>query len=568
MKTISSKTKSFPICSEVNKSKLSLLFEKSTEIRKYRRQLSTLVNDDFLNFIEMTKFDFIKKYNPLNPKTISSQEAQKAIEDVFIAYDNKKEQFINNIKFKVQKELKFELYKRNTSHHKVGMTKKCSIIFQETKLTKVCTYLAKYYNENTHKYLQDKILEVDEQLKYLIEKDQIKKLENSKRFCSEVIHYLNKFGQRIINLALSKRNLSIKKATEFPINFQSLSYRGVNVINAEIIASNKNDKSKFNAFIILGNYGEKHERLEVPTKYSDKYHGELTRYTKKFNKHGKLKHNWGTAYTIVFKENKPVNISLMIEEEEDIPTDKTNFVGVDVNIKHNLFCTSNYKLFDLDRDMIDDFCEFLKRLDCRQQVKRDKGAPHPEHTLKQKRDLHYKINRIETMIKFKCSQLVQMAKKEGKDHIVLENLGNFAKGFTKSDEFEGIKYSRLVRILNFASIKKHIKSIGNKAGIQVTFIHPEYTSQTCPICGNIDKENRKSQEIFCCTECGFTGNADNVASVNIFNRMAADVLQSELLDKNEFGFEARRVGKEVVRSTIEKYYSRLNDDRLGTVASS
>ena len=42
-----------------------------------------------------------------------------------------------------------------------------------------------------------------------------------------------------------------------------------------------------------------------------------------------------------------------------------------------------------------------------------------------------------------------------------------------------------------------------------------YTSQTCSRCGNIDKENRQTQETFVCTKCGVKLNADHNAAINI-----------------------------------------------------
>jgi len=44
-----------------------------------------------------------------------------------------------------------------------------------------------------------------------------------------------------------------------------------------------------------------------------------------------------------------------------------------------------------------------------------------------------------------------------------------------------------------------------------------YTSQTCPICGHIDKDNR-SGEIFLCQKCGYSGNADIIAASNVLER--------------------------------------------------
>lgn len=45
-------------------------------------------------------------------------------------------------------------------------------------------------------------------------------------------------------------------------------------------------------------------------------------------------------------------------------------------------------------------------------------------------------------------------------------------------------------------------------------VNPAYTSQTCHVCGTLDKNNRKSQAIYSC-DCGYTGNADVNAARNI-----------------------------------------------------
>ncbi len=47
------------------------------------------------------------------------------------------------------------------------------------------------------------------------------------------------------------------------------------------------------------------------------------------------------------------------------------------------------------------------------------------------------------------------------------------------------------------------------------YINPAYTSQTCNKCGNVDKENRKTQAAFICTACGHRDNADVNATSNI-----------------------------------------------------
>ena len=45
-----------------------------------------------------------------------------------------------------------------------------------------------------------------------------------------------------------------------------------------------------------------------------------------------------------------------------------------------------------------------------------------------------------------------------------------------------------------------------------------YTSQMCSKCGHTSKENRKTQSLFECTDCGYTENADLQATYNILER--------------------------------------------------
>jgi putative transposase len=46
-------------------------------------------------------------------------------------------------------------------------------------------------------------------------------------------------------------------------------------------------------------------------------------------------------------------------------------------------------------------------------------------------------------------------------------------------------------------------------------VPPQNTSRTCPQCGQVSKDNRKSQARFLCVECGDEDNADQVAAINI-----------------------------------------------------
>ena len=82
-----------------------------------------------------------------------------------------------------------------------------------------------------------------------------------------------------------------------------------------------------------------------------------------------------------------------------------------------------------------------------------------------------------------------------------------------------IKYRQLISILHINDLKNVIKRMGNRKNINVHYVNPMFTSQTCPICGHISKDNRKIQETFSCVKCKHISNADLNSSINIKNRI-------------------------------------------------
>ncbi|WP_259397920.1 transposase [Vibrio sp. SG41-7] len=56
-----------------------------------------------------------------------------------------------------------------------------------------------------------------------------------------------------------------------------------------------------------------------------------------------------------------------------------------------------------------------------------------------------------------------------------------------------------------------------KGGVLIA-VPPHFTSQTCPCCEHVSKDNRQTQSNFECVECGFNENADLVGSINILSK--------------------------------------------------
>jgi transposase len=60
-----------------------------------------------------------------------------------------------------------------------------------------------------------------------------------------------------------------------------------------------------------------------------------------------------------------------------------------------------------------------------------------------------------------------------------------------------------------------VRRLADKAPGRVEKVSPAFTSQRCSACGHVDANSRESQPRFVCTACGFAGNADVNAAINI-----------------------------------------------------
>ena len=150
---------------------------------------------------------------------------------------------------------------------------------------------------------------------------------------------------------------------------------------------------------------------------------------------------------------------------------------------------------------------------------------------------------------------------QGVNHIVMEDLNNgFGKCYVKDKGNSDINYNRKVKFLGLSSIKQEVEHIARKYGIAVSTVHASYTSKMCPVCGCIEDENRPSQEVFECIECGHKANADFNAAKNIRNRVLVTVLRDKLLKQLDNGaFEPRKLKRERVKEVLLSFRRTLQE---------
>jgi putative transposase len=69
----------------------------------------------------------------------------------------------------------------------------------------------------------------------------------------------------------------------------------------------------------------------------------------------------------------------------------------------------------------------------------------------------------------------------------------------------------------FRQLQTFIEYKANEAGIAVIYVDPAHTSQTCPRCNHISRDNRKGLT-FRCEKCGYETHADRAGAMNIEHR--------------------------------------------------
>lgn len=74
----------------------------------------------------------------------------------------------------------------------------------------------------------------------------------------------------------------------------------------------------------------------------------------------------------------------------------------------------------------------------------------------------------------------------------------------------------------FSQLRSFVQYKAELAGVPVILVDPRNTSRTCLACGHVAKENRPTQALFRCVDCGFSDLADHCAARVISARARAD----------------------------------------------
>ena len=134
------------------------LYEFAVLVRSHKNKVSQFVNDNLLRYLDYSKFQFVKEMRARYHGYISSSFDHQLYSDVYVNYQNKFSAVIKKLSFYVVDFKGFELYKKNTKKHKRGDLKRVLFKKRKTKLSACLTYLARYGNVNTLRYLEQQVL--------------------------------------------------------------------------------------------------------------------------------------------------------------------------------------------------------------------------------------------------------------------------------------------------------------------------------------------------------------------------------------------------------------------------
>lgn len=118
--------------------------------------------------------------------------------------------------------------------------------------------------------------------------------------------------------------------------------------------------------------------------------------------------------------------------------------------------------------------------------------------------------------------------KKNTNHVISKRIVEKAKANRQGIAIEELRHirSRTERTVKRSQRARHSSWSFNQlrlflsykaalAGVPLRIVDPRNTSRTCSHCGHCAKENRKSQAVFCCVQCGHSMNADINAAINI-----------------------------------------------------
>jgi putative transposase len=231
------------------------------------------------------------------------------------------------------------------------------------------------------------------------------------------------------------------------------------------------DKNSFDIWVRLGSLGNK---LQI--KFPSRKHRHFNKYK-----------DWEQKKSICLRRNVNNEFSVGVFFEKDTPLtkEKGKTIGVDIGYK-KLLITSENETLDLGMEKI---YEKIAR--------KKQGSRAFKRALVERDNL---INRSLNQFDF-----------IGVKEVVCENLKDVKKN-TKGKKSK--HFNNKLQRWSYPKVLEKLSRLTDENKVLFTKVNPAYTSQTCSLCGVVDKKSRNGTSFKCIT-CGNEIDADLNAAINL-----------------------------------------------------
>lgn len=202
-------------------------------------------------------------------------------------------------------------------------------------------------------------------------------------------------------------------------------------------------------------------------------------------------------------------LCVVVEVAEASPYDPVGVLGVDLGIK-NLAVDSDGEVHSGKRIQ-----DIRTKADALKAKLQRAGTKSAKRHLKK---LSGRMARFTRDTNHKISKMLITKAKGTSSMISLEDLEGIMKRTTVRRPQRRDYYS-----WSFNQLREFVTYKAAITGVPLVYINPAHTSKECPICHCISKSNRPKRDEFRCICCGFSGPADNVAAMNIAERVAVNL---------------------------------------------
>ena len=206
---------------------------------------------------------------------------------------------------------------------------------------------------------------------------------------------------------------------------------------------------------------------------------------------------------LIFK-NKIFYLMVVVEAPEASKVDAIGTLGVDLGIVYLATDNDGETFSGKQVDKVREKNATLRT--ALQEANTPSAMRHLKRLSNREARFHRDINHI-------ISRKIVAKAKDTRQAIALEDL----KGIRKSVTVRRTQRSRL-HSWAFYQLRSFIEYKATIAGIPVFLVDPRGTSHICPECKHNERANRPNRDTFRCVQCGFSGNADHIAAINIAAR--------------------------------------------------